>query len=435
MDRAVNLLLSIEVIDGPVLAILGTLSIALVIYLLLRGRDAEWFVTAGAAMLVGALVGCGVLWIVNVVGLLGGPAERGVWFWAPAGFAAIGLAVVNLWRARWWRVVVAVVAILVFTLTTFLGVNAVYGIGRTLAAFLHVSTASPVAIPSVEPTPGASTTPLYQRWKPPKEMPSHGTVGLVPGGIPNTASEFGARPAQVYLPPAALVADPPELPLVIMMMGQPGDPDASYIGDVLDDYQAQHDGLAPIALVVDQLGDPFTDPLCLNAERGQVETYVMTDVVGWARSHLNIQQGRDAWTVAGYSNGGACAAYFGSKHPDVFGNLLDVSGVEYPGAETSSIVLDQIFDGDQSAFDAVKPASIMRATGDYPDTVAVFTMGQYDEEFRPGYERLWPVAKAAGMRVTHKLIIGAGHGLEALDGGLDEGFRVLCPRLGLDAGE
>ena len=40
---------------------------------------------------------------------------------------------------------------------------------------------------------------------------------------------------------------------------------------------------APIGLVIDQLGDPAADPLCLDTDRGSVETYVMQDVVPWAR--------------------------------------------------------------------------------------------------------------------------------------------------------
>ena len=107
-----------------------------------------------------------------------------------------------------------------------------------------------------------------------------------------------------------------------MMMGQPGDPDASFIGQVLDEYAARNDGLAPIVLVVDQLGDPTEDPLCLDTELGKVETYVMQDVVPWAKQYLDVLQGRQFTTVAGYSNGGECAAYFGAKYPEVFGNIL-----------------------------------------------------------------------------------------------------------------
>jgi hypothetical protein len=44
--------------------------------------------------------------------------------------------------------------------------------------------------------------------------------------------------------------------LVIMMMGQPGDPDPQYIAKILDAQAQKNNGLAPYVLVVDQLGDP-----------------------------------------------------------------------------------------------------------------------------------------------------------------------------------
>ena len=43
--------------------------------------------------------------------------------------------------------------------------------------------------------------------------------------IPATVSGFRARDAHLYLPPAVLVPNPPELPVLVMMMGLPGGPD------------------------------------------------------------------------------------------------------------------------------------------------------------------------------------------------------------------
>jgi enterochelin esterase-like enzyme len=218
-----------------------------------------------------------------------------------------------------------------------------------------------------------------------------------------------------------------------MMMGQPGDPEASFIGAVLDEFAAEHDGLAPIALVVDQLGDPTQDPLCLDTDMGAVETYLMQDVVPWARANLNVLQGRQYTTVAGYSNGGQCAAYFGAKYPEVFGNLLAISPDEYAGAEQSDDVLRSVFNGDQFAYDAVKPANIMAAKAPYPDTTAIFTAGENDPGFAPGAQRLADAAQAAGMATTFFLVPDADHGVSGLNGGLEEGFDVLYPRLGLAA--
>lgn len=140
--------------------------------------------------------------------------------------------------------------------------------------------------------------------------------------IPGTLSGFTARPAGIYLPPAALVDSPPALPLVVMMMGQPEDPDPRFAAESLNEFAAQNRGLAPIIIVADQLGNSLVDDLCLDTARfGNAETYINKDVVDWARSNLNVIGDARHWTVAGYSHGGQCAISFGAKYPEIWGNI------------------------------------------------------------------------------------------------------------------
>lgn len=427
--------LEISVVDGWFPIALYGLAGLLLLYLLFRERSASWVLTAFVLLIIGALVAGSALWVsVNLFDAFGGPVADAAWIWVPAAGAGILLAIWNLWRSRWWRKIIALAAIPIFAATAAVGINAAYGLDTTIGAMLHLSTADDVAIPTPDPAETADPTePLYQSWTPPPDLPKQGVTGLVPGGIPNTNSGFAARPAQLYLPPAALVDDAPRLPLVIMMMGQPGDPDPQFIAKVLDEHAAAHDGLAPIALVVDQLGDPSADPMCLDTELGKVETYVMQDVVPWAREHLDVLRSAPMWTVAGYSNGGGCAAYFGAKHPEVFGNILAVSPVEFAGAEHPDDTLKQIFGGDEAAYDAVKPVNIMKAKAPYPDSVAVYTAGENDPTYTASAQTLADAAAAAGIRATFFSVPGADHGVSALTGGLDHGFDVLYPRLGLQA--
>lgn len=69
---------------------------------------------------------------------------------------------------------------------------------------------------------GRTATPdtpdLGRTWRAPADLPSKGRLGSV--SIPGTASRFDARDALVYLPPAALAADPPPLPLDVVLSGQ-----------------------------------------------------------------------------------------------------------------------------------------------------------------------------------------------------------------------
>lgn len=428
-------LLEVSVVDGWFPIALSVLAVLLLLYLLGRDRTGGWVMTAIIILIVGGLIGGAALWLcANFLDLFGGPVADAAWLWVPLASGAILLAIWNLWRSRWWRKLIAILAIPVFAVTAAVGVNAAYGIDTTIGAMLGISTADPIDIPDPDPAEtNDPAEPLYATWKPPADLPAHGETGLVPGGIPNTNSGFDARPAQLYLPPAALVADAPRLPLVIMMMGQPGDPDPQFIAKVLDEHAAAHDGLAPIALVVDQLGDPTADPMCLDTDLGKVESYVMQDVVPWAREHLDVLRSAASWTVAGYSNGGGCAAYFGAKYPEVFGNILAVSPVEYAGAEHPQDTLRDVFGGDQAAYDAVKPANIMAAKAPYPDSTAVFTAGENDPAYVASATALTDAATAAGMAASRFLVPGADHGVSALLGGLDHGFDVLYARLGLVA--
>lgn len=436
MSPLVDPLLTLPVLSslvlGPAFVVAG-----LTVALLLARRVEHWPATATGAVLAGAAAGAGALWVVEGwLDLVGTPLAWPTRAWVVGCFAVMGLAAANFRRARIRRRCGAVLASLVVFVVTGLGINAQYGLNPTLGSVLGVSTERAVALP-VRPgsgPPGAGATsvaggPLWQTWSPTTPVPPAGSTGSV--AIPGTVSGFTARPAGIYLPPAALTPNPPALPLVVLMMGQPGNPDPQYVAGVLNRSAAAHRGLAPIVIVADQLGNPSTDTLCLDTPRyGKVETYVNVDVVGWARAHLNILTDRAHWTIAGYSHGGQCAIAFAGKHPDIWGNVLDISGEEYPGAEHAARTLSEIFGGNQTAYDAQKPVTILRGAR-IADTTAVFTVSTDDPLFRPGVQRVAAAARTAGMTVTYLELSGVGHVAGALNAGLDQGFAVLYPRLGL----
>ena len=105
-------------------------------------------------------------------------------------------------------------------------------------------------------------------------MPSQGKVLTV--DIPNAKSNFTARKAMIYLPPAALSDRPPALPVMELLAGQPGSPsrliDAGNIAATMNAYAAKHDGLAPIVLVPDQNGEATHNSLCADTTQGNAET-------------------------------------------------------------------------------------------------------------------------------------------------------------------
>lgn len=429
-----NDLLAVNIVSGPAIVIAYLLSAVLLVYLVVRRPTRRWLLTIGIAVVTGGVLAV-LTWLVavRVLHTVEIPLTHVVYLWLAATYIAVCIAIVNLWRSRWWRTLIAAVSIVVFAVTGTLAVNAVFGMDRTVAAFLGVTIRRPLhlAPPTATGATGEELGTLWKTWHPPAGMPTEGTQGTAV--IPGTLSGFTARPAGIYLPPAALVANPPKLPLVVMMMGQPGNPTPHYVAAALNRLAAEHKGLAPIVIVADQLGNPDVDTLCLNTpDYGNVETYITEDVVNWALAHLNVTHDHRYWTVAGYSNGGECAMSFAVKKPKLWSNVLDISGEEYPGFDNADWTLEHIFHGSQAAYDAENPVNMLSKTH-LPDSFGVFTMGSNDLTYKPGMLATVAAAEAAGMTTAYYEVPNGGHVLPALSDGLDYAFTLLYPRLGLAA--
>ncbi|MFF2051082.1 alpha/beta hydrolase [Leifsonia sp. NPDC058194] len=424
--------LSLDVLSGPLPVVLYGCAAAILVALLVRRPTKRWLLRAALALVVG-LAAAVAVWLVCIrwLNLFGESLGAGNYLWVAAAFCGVALCVVSIARRPRWRTIVAIVGIPVFLLSATLGINANYGLNRTLGGLLAITVPKPVALAPPTSADLRYDSTLWKHWKAPAGMPEHGEVGTV--RIPGTVSGFHAREAGLYLPPAARVAHPPVLPLVVMMMGQPGNPDPEPIATVLDRFAASHHGLAPIVVVPDQLGDATHDTLCRDTTRfGDVETYITEDVPAWAEKNLAITHDHRFWTVAGYSNGGLCALSFGLRHPDLFANILDISGEEFPGAEHPDATLHDEFGGDQAAYDRAKPFTWI-PTFAHPGTTVIFTACADDPVYHHVALRGSQLARAAGINTAFVNIPRGGHGIGALNGGLDGGLADLYPLLGLAA--
>lgn len=452
-------LLSLSVIQSPLLYAFYALSALAALFLVLRaglrwrpaGRAAasagegggspsrasqlppwrKWLVTAAAAVAGGALAGTVVLFVSEVMlDVFGLPLDADTRVWVVCAFAGVGLAAVSLWRSRWWRKAVAVLAALLFIATAALGINNGYGLNPTLGAMLGINLTKHLTLPQLNPVHRSGLeSALWQVWKPPAGMPAVGQSGAVT--IPADASGFHARDAFLYLPPAALVANPPDLPIIVMMMGQPGGPEQSKSAvRELDALARQNHGLAPLLLTIDQLGNPYRNPVCVDSPKGNVYTYVTTDVVNYIRKNLNVATDRTQWAVAGYSNGGECALSFAAKRPEIFGSMLSISGELDPVDGSPENTIATIFGGNEAAFIAEKPTTILKAHT-YSNELAIFTSGAIDPQYGPQSATAAAAAKAAGMTTQRFVGAGIGHRGDAVTYGLKAGFPVLFQRFGL----
>lgn len=266
----------------------------------------------------------------------------------------------------------------------------------------------------------------------PSPLPAHGIVGSVV--IPATRSHFTARPALVYLPPAARVPQPGLLPVIVAFSGQSrgaGPLDLERFGHLralMDGIASKHGGVAPIVVVPDQLGPASGNPMCVDSKRmGHVATYVLQDVRRWILGRLPIEADRRHWTVAGFSEGGTCAIQFAAARPDVFGSLVDVSGENAPANGDLAHTIAVGFGGSRTSYLHATPAWLL-AHHRYVDEDAYFAAGARDRHYGPVAPMMARRAATAGMTTYRLRIPRLGHNWRTAQAGLRWAFTRLVTR-------
>lgn len=416
--------------DGPVLILLYLLAGAGVALLLAIPGGGRRLRRRLAGVAVGALGGLLVTWLIadllNVFGFVPTPVMR---TWMAAVAAGLGLVAVSIWQGPLWQRILAGAVVPLLILTGAAAINVEFGQFRTLRALLAPTTAPPLVLPSpIGSAPGRPSTS-------PVAVPAAGTVGTVT--IPATVSGFPARQGLVYLPPIAMVPNAPALPVLVMLPGQPGSPSDVFTAGRMDvlvnEYAARRGGYAPIVVVPDQLGTPLANPMCVDGPLGNSGSYLTVDVPAWIRANLNVLPDRRAWSIGGFSQGGTCAIQLGAARPDLFGNILDISGELAPSLGTEQATIDGGFRGNRQAYLDATPQRIMARTAPYPDTTALFIVGANDAQFRGYAQTQVAAAKAAGMRTTYLESPGTAHDWGTVGFAIRSALPLIMQRAGLGA--
>lgn len=391
-----------------------------------RGRPALRFLATGLAAGVGAVAGLLVAWWLDAQDVFGVVLSTVVHSAIVGTFAALGVLAANLVRTRWWRAVIAVLAAPAVVLAGGLMVNEDIGYYPRFGDLFGDTGISALSV-----TGDHGVAPL-STWRAPAGMPATGTVGTV--RIPGTVSRFPARRAYVYLPPAARVPHPPQLPVVVALSGQPGGPidviDAGHLDQSMNRIAAAHGGVAPVVVIPDQLGAKGSNPMCVDSPLGRAATYVTVDVRRWILSHLPVSHARQEWTVAGFSEGGTCAIQFGAGFPALFGSLVDISGQLHPLNGSVAHTIRVGFGGSAAAYRRASPLGLLAAQR-FPHTRALFAAGALDARYSPIMRRVSAAARAAGMRVSTREVPGGAHNWRTASAGFDWGMRGLVSWWGL----
>jgi enterochelin esterase-like enzyme len=246
------------------------------------------------------------------------------------------------WLVRTRRVVLRVIAAcLSFVVAMQFGVLAVnkyfgyYGTwGAAIADFSNQSTFSGPQISQGSLLVGNHTLAFDQHQIYVRLALQQGyTIRLtVPGKLSHIS-----RSVYVYLPPAYFERQYAHyrFPVIELIHGQPGEPQdwINVVGiQVTLNYLIKHGYAKPVVLVMpDVNGSSRVSLQCLNQVRGPQDlTYLAVDVPQTISQLLRVQQPGDGWGVAGYSEGGFCAANMALRYRYRYGFAASISGYFSP---------------------------------------------------------------------------------------------------------
>jgi len=146
------------------------------------------------------------------------------------------------------------------------------------------------------------------------------------------------RTVYVFLPPQYFQAAfrNHRFPAVELISGYPGEPqDWINVVGIVNAYETllRDRGVQPVALVMpDPNGGPHISLQCLNIARGPADaTYLARDLPDYLSQTLRLQPSGRAWGIAGYSEGGYCAANLALRYPGRYGYAGVLSGYFMPG--------------------------------------------------------------------------------------------------------
>jgi S-formylglutathione hydrolase FrmB len=263
------------------------------------------------------------------------------------------------------------------------------------------------------------------------------TGSTVTVAIPPTRSGFRARDALVYLPPIWFSAAAPQLPVLLLLPGEPGGPtdwtDDGEADTIAGAFAAMHAGVAPIIVMPDATGQEDADSECINSSRyGNAEIYLTVDVPAYVRATFRAATGPGTLAVAGASAGGTCSTTMALRDPDIFPTFASFSGYATPTYKNETVAesLPILYDGSEAAYLAHDPLSLLKSRT-YPASGAWFEAGMGDHAPWAAARELADAARQAAMEDVCLRGIQGGHTWAVWRRSLTDALPWLSARLGL----
>jgi enterochelin esterase-like enzyme len=228
-------------------------------------------------------------------------------------------------------------------------VNKYYGYYETWGAAVADFTAKGVSADTVPATDGGTGSsagfsalvakhidkPLAQQYGLTLKLTVHGQVSDI------------TRTVYVYLPPQyfASAYQKYRFPAIELIHGFPGEPQdwITVLGvtQLLPSLIQQHEAKPAVLVMPDANGQRGVSLQCLNQFNGpQDDTFLAKDLPAYIASRLRVQAPGTGWGIAGYSEGGYCAANLALQHRGVYSFAGVLSGYfrPYPNQFGSKMV-------------------------------------------------------------------------------------------------
>ncbi len=228
------------------------------------------------------------------------------------------------------------------------------------------------------------------------------------------------RVVYVFLPPQYFESgyyQTYHFPVIELLHGFPGEPQdwitVLGVNTMMDQLVDEHEAKPAVLVMPDVNGARGVSLQCLNQAGGpQDDTFLSRDLPGYIAARLRVQQPGTGWGIAGYSEGGFCAANLGLQHGHVYSYAGVLSGYFRPSDNqlTNPVRVVSPFGGNRKAEQLNTPLDVLRSlpvgrpvpqfwlgagTMDAQDVHSTETFAQLLQLRQPG--------------VTVKLVPDAGH--------------------------
>jgi enterochelin esterase-like enzyme len=178
------------------------------------------------------------------------------------------------------------------------------------------------------------------------------------------------RTAYVFLPPEYFEAgfyQKYHFPVIELIHGFPGQPQdwVTVLGanTMLDSLVSQHEAKPAVLVMPDSNGARGVSLQCLNQAGGpKDDTFLSQDLPDFIAARLRVQQPGTGWGIAGYSEGGFCAANLALQHGDVYSYAGVLSGYFRPSDNQLTDPPRQVspFGGNRRAAELNTPMNVLR---------------------------------------------------------------------------